>query len=119
VQKRIGMVSLVALALVVYLIWKDPWMSVGRETFIASMLAQAGMGSVIDAALPRYPALTLDQIARGWLTAQQEVGDRTEREDVERNAVAFIDDERLGSQVDLFVRVETLQQLIAEGHLGR
>lgn len=48
---------------VLYLIWKDPWMSVGRETFIASMLAQVGLRSVIDAALPRYPVLTLGQIA--------------------------------------------------------
>ena len=48
---------------VLYLIWKDPWMSVGCETFIASMLAQAGMRSVIDVAVPRYPTLTLDQIA--------------------------------------------------------
>ncbi|MCD6732400.1 MAG: helical backbone metal receptor [Burkholderiaceae bacterium] len=48
---------------VLYMIWKDPWMSVGSETFIASMLAHAGLRSVIDAAQPRYPVLTLAQIA--------------------------------------------------------
>ncbi|MCL4185533.1 MAG: ABC transporter substrate-binding protein, partial [Burkholderiaceae bacterium] len=48
---------------VLYLIWKDPWMSIGRDTFITRMLAEAGMRSVIDAAEPRYPALTLPQIA--------------------------------------------------------
>lgn len=48
---------------VLYLIWKDPWMSVGRDTFIASMLAEAGMHSVIRASEPRYPSLTLAQIA--------------------------------------------------------
>src|SRR5690606_19778539 len=48
---------------VLYLIWKDPWMSIGRDTFIASMLAQVGLRSVIDAAEPRYPELTLRQIA--------------------------------------------------------
>jgi ABC-type Fe3+-hydroxamate transport system substrate-binding protein len=48
---------------VLYMIWKDPWMSIGRDTFIASMLAEAGMHSVIDAAEPRYPTLSLRQIA--------------------------------------------------------
>src|SRR5690606_29253107 len=48
---------------VLYLIWKDPWMSIGRDTFIASMLAQVGLRSVIDAGVPRYPELTLPQIA--------------------------------------------------------
>jgi ABC-type Fe3+-hydroxamate transport system substrate-binding protein len=48
---------------VLYLIWKDPWMSIGRDTFITRMLAEAGLQSVIDAAEPRYPALTLRQIA--------------------------------------------------------
>lgn len=42
---------------VLYLIWKDPWMSIGRETFIANMLAFAGLRSVVDAAQPRYPAV--------------------------------------------------------------
>ncbi len=48
---------------VLYMIWKDPWMSVGSETYIASLLAHAGLRSVIDAAQPRYPALALAQIA--------------------------------------------------------
>lgn len=48
---------------VLYLIWKDPWMSIGRDTFIASMLAQVGLRSVIEDAEPRYPELTLRQIA--------------------------------------------------------
>ena len=48
---------------VLYMIWKDPWMSVGSQTFIASMLAHAGLRSVIDVAQPRYPVLTLAQIA--------------------------------------------------------
>jgi ABC-type Fe3+-hydroxamate transport system substrate-binding protein len=28
---------------VVYLIWKDPWMTVSRDTYVADMLAQVGM----------------------------------------------------------------------------
>ncbi|HLT26680.1 MAG TPA: helical backbone metal receptor [Zeimonas sp.] len=40
-----------------YLIWKDPWMSVGCDTFIAHMLAAASMRSVIAQAEPRYPEI--------------------------------------------------------------
>lgn len=47
---------------VLYLIWKKPWMSVGRDTFIANMLAEAGMRSVITAGEPRYPVLDEGQI---------------------------------------------------------
>lgn len=42
---------------VLYLIWKDPWMSIGRETFIAHMLAAAAMRSVVADSQPRYPAV--------------------------------------------------------------
>lgn len=42
---------------VLYLIWKKPWMSIGRDTFIANMLAAAGLQSVIAASDPRYPVL--------------------------------------------------------------
>lgn len=48
---------------VTYLIWKDPWMSIGRDTFIASMLAEAGLVSTIAASEPRYPVLPLEAIA--------------------------------------------------------
>src|SRR5690606_55549 len=34
---------------VVYLIWKDPWMTVGPDTFIARMLAEAGMRALSPA----------------------------------------------------------------------
>jgi iron complex transport system substrate-binding protein len=42
-----------------YLIWREPWMAVGEETFIASMLATAG-GTCAFAG--RYPEVTLDQL---------------------------------------------------------
>lgn len=42
---------------VLYLIWRKPWMSIGRETFIAAMLAEAGMRSVIESGEPRYPVI--------------------------------------------------------------
>ncbi|HEY0877806.1 MAG TPA: helical backbone metal receptor [Zeimonas sp.] len=42
---------------VLYLIWKDPWMSIGRETFIAHMLATVALRSVVADAQPRYPVV--------------------------------------------------------------
>jgi ABC-type Fe3+-hydroxamate transport system substrate-binding protein len=47
---------------VVYLIWKDPWMTVGADTFIAKMLAEAGMVALSPPADARYPVVTLDWI---------------------------------------------------------
>ena len=54
---------------VLYLIWRDPWMSVSSATYIARMLAAAGM-DVVDVGIadldenskaPRYPQVTLDR----------------------------------------------------------
>ena len=44
---------------VVYLIWKDPWMTVSANTFIARMLAEAGM-QVVSPRGARYPVVELD-----------------------------------------------------------
>ncbi len=41
---------------VLYLIWKNPWMSVGQDTFIHDMLGQCGWQNVITT--DRYPALS-------------------------------------------------------------
>ena len=40
---------------VLYLIWKDPWMTVSRDTYIADMLAQVGLSVVGPASARRYP----------------------------------------------------------------
>jgi ABC-type Fe3+-hydroxamate transport system substrate-binding protein len=40
---------------VLYLIWKDPWMTVSRDTYIAAMLAAAGWDSLPATAPRRYP----------------------------------------------------------------
>jgi ABC-type Fe3+-hydroxamate transport system substrate-binding protein len=43
---------------VVYLIWKDPWMTVSRETYVADMLAQVGLQVLVPpGAARRYPAV--------------------------------------------------------------
>ncbi len=53
---------------VLYLIWKDPWMTIARETYIASMLAlidwkQVEVGDAITGGSERYPAIDLAQAA--------------------------------------------------------
>ena len=42
---------------VLYLIWREPWMTVARDTYIANMLALLGWQTVPAMAAQRYPAL--------------------------------------------------------------
>lgn len=44
----------------IYLIWKNPFMTVGTDTFIYSMLEEAGFNSLVDE--KRYPTLSLEEI---------------------------------------------------------
>jgi ABC-type Fe3+-hydroxamate transport system substrate-binding protein len=44
-----------------YLIWKNPWMSIGSDTFIHHMMQRAGLINVM-AAFTRYPEITENQI---------------------------------------------------------
>jgi ABC-type Fe3+-hydroxamate transport system substrate-binding protein len=44
---------------VLYLIWKDPWITVGPETYIARMLAMARWHTLIEASDRRYPTVEL------------------------------------------------------------
>ena len=46
---------------VVYLIWKDPFMTVGGDTFINSMLEYAGFDNVFSD-LSRYPVISMEDI---------------------------------------------------------
>jgi len=46
---------------VLYLIWKDPWMTVARDTYISRTLALAGWDTVPAAAAARYPKVELDR----------------------------------------------------------
>jgi ABC-type Fe3+-hydroxamate transport system substrate-binding protein len=47
---------------VVYLIWKNPWMGVGRNTFIHAMLREGGWENALEDDYERYPELTMDDI---------------------------------------------------------
>jgi len=46
---------------VVYLIWKDPYMTIGGDTFINNMLLQSGFKNMLDDKL-RYPEVNLDAL---------------------------------------------------------
>jgi ABC-type Fe3+-hydroxamate transport system substrate-binding protein len=46
---------------VLYLIWRQPWMAAGKNTFIDSMLTTIGLTNVI-ASYDRYPTMTSEQI---------------------------------------------------------
>ena len=45
---------------VAYFIWRDPWMSIGNDTFIHSMIQTMGWQNVL-ASEARYPEITLEQ----------------------------------------------------------
>lgn len=50
---------------VLYLIWRKPWMTVSRETYVSATLARAGWDTVPAASSRRYPELADDDAAWG------------------------------------------------------
>ncbi|MDE2093559.1 MAG: ABC transporter substrate-binding protein [Burkholderiales bacterium] len=60
---------------VLYLIWRDPWMTVARDTYIARMLARVGWRTLPDvpggdAGAARYPVVHGDE---PWLASVEQV----------------------------------------------
>lgn len=53
---------------VLYLIWKDPWMTVSRDTYISRTLALAGLETLPLDAGSRYPQLKLED---AWVAATE------------------------------------------------
>jgi len=47
---------------VLYLIWKEPWMTVSRDTYIARMLGLVNWQTVGDDPQERYPVVDLDAV---------------------------------------------------------
>lgn len=47
---------------VLYLIWKDPWMTVSRDTYISRTLALVGLHTVPEEAEQRYPELAAPDV---------------------------------------------------------
>ncbi len=52
-----------------YLIWRKPWMTVARDTYIAATLARAGWDTLPAQAMRRYPELAEDDAA--WREAER------------------------------------------------
>jgi ABC-type Fe3+-hydroxamate transport system substrate-binding protein len=48
---------------VLYLIWKDPWMTVSRDTYVSRTLALVGLQTLPDSAGVRYPELADPDVA--------------------------------------------------------
>ena len=46
---------------VLYLIWKNPWMTVSRDTYVSRMLALVKWETVPDNAAERYPKIALEE----------------------------------------------------------
>jgi len=46
---------------VLYLIWRDPWMTVSPDTYVSRTLALAGWRTVPEAPAARYPEVALDR----------------------------------------------------------
>lgn len=60
---------------VLYLIWREPWMTVARSTYISAMLATVGWHTVPVADAPRYPAFDwaapwVSEAARVFLSSE-------------------------------------------------
>ncbi|WP_298622986.1 helical backbone metal receptor [uncultured Zoogloea sp.] len=60
---------------VLYLIWRQPWMTVARSTYISAMLGAVGWQTVPEADEPRYPAFEWDApwlagVARVFLSSE-------------------------------------------------
>ena len=54
---------------VLYLIWRKPWMTVRRDTYVSQTLACAGWDTVPEDAPRRYPEIADD--AAAWRAAQR------------------------------------------------
>ena len=49
---------------VLYLIWKDPWMTVSRDTYVSRTLKLFGLNTLPESAEARYPKISLEE---SWL----------------------------------------------------
>jgi ABC-type Fe3+-hydroxamate transport system substrate-binding protein len=48
---------------VFYPIWRQPWMTIGADTYIHDLLAVCGAANVFADAPARYPTITLEEMA--------------------------------------------------------
>jgi len=62
IQDKFGAIKPLSTKSVLYLIWKDPWMAAGKNTFIDAMLYKIGLVNCLEK--DRYPKLSIDEIKR-------------------------------------------------------
>lgn len=82
---------------VLYLIWRKPWMTVSRDTYVSRTLAAAGLDTVAPVSVDRYPKLVDDDIA--WREADRILLSTEPYAFRERDAAALR--ETTGTPVDL------------------
>lgn len=46
------------------MIWRDPWMAVGRDTFTGDLLRRRGYENVLAASADRYPKVSVEEVDR-------------------------------------------------------
>jgi ABC-type Fe3+-hydroxamate transport system substrate-binding protein len=84
---------------VLYLIWKDPWMTVSRDTYVSRTLALFGLHTLPDSADARYPkldSLEVSGIERVLLSTEPYRFREPHREELQRQLalpVSLIDGE--------------------------
>ncbi len=89
---------------VLYLIWRDPWMTIARDTYISRMLALANRHTVPELSTDRYPAIALDQTVLGgvevvllssepYVFRERHVAELRARPELAGRRVALIDGE--------------------------
>ncbi|WP_332673423.1 helical backbone metal receptor [Aromatoleum sp.] len=116
---------------VLYLIWRAPWMTVSRETYISAALASVGWHTLPDATADRYPEVDWDSasiadIARVFLSTEPyrfSAADLGEAERLARRPAALIDGEMTswyGSRAAAGLRyLARLRRELAERDAGR
>jgi ABC-type Fe3+-hydroxamate transport system substrate-binding protein len=61
IQNSFNSIARVKSRTVLYLIWYNPWMAAGCNTFINTMINQAGLKNCLEST-PRYPEINLEEI---------------------------------------------------------
>ncbi len=51
-----------AIKKIIYIIWKNPWMTVSADTFIGSVLSYSGLKELLPTYANKYPQIVLDNI---------------------------------------------------------
>jgi ABC-type Fe3+-hydroxamate transport system substrate-binding protein len=89
-----------------YLIWREPWMSISDDTFVAALLSLPGGRNVFAGASERYPAITLDELrlarpevvflsSEPFPFAERHAAELSANTGIPQNRIALVDGELL------------------------